>query len=328
MNEINEQTGAAIAAIINGTASDAEKEQISQWLKADPGNQKLFDLLIQRGFNVSAGNAESFRQQIYERTRVKIAKQESKRAVRLWQWTAAASVILLIGVSVLFTLKNTNQSQQIIETKCPEGSRSTITLADGTLVELNSGSSISYPSRFAGKSRNVLLKGEAFFKVVSDKSRPFIVRAGNISVRVLGTHFNVKAYDGDNKILTTLVEGSVRIEISGSSDKFFVLKPQQQAIFDRVNNKLNIKNVNAHLYSSWKEGTIYFDSENLREIARKLEREFNIKIDIQTPELEKEVFSGVFDKGESITQILDMLRKHRNFNYREREKNIELYIEK
>ncbi|NJO69458.1 MAG: DUF4974 domain-containing protein [Bacteroidetes bacterium] len=72
----------------------------------------------------------------------------------------------------------------------------------------------------------------------------------------------------------------------------------------------------------------YFDSESLTEIAKRLQREFNVKIEIKTPALEKEVFSGVFDKGESVTQILDMLRKHRQFNYREVNKNIELYIEK
>ncbi|NJK98273.1 MAG: hypothetical protein HC905_28190, partial [Bacteroidales bacterium] len=223
---MNEQTGAAIAAILNGNATDGDKELVNQWIKEHPDDLKILDLLKDRSFHISTGNGEQFREKIFDRVQVKIAATESRRTIRLWQWVAAASVALLISVSAYFIVTTSSQPQHIIETKCPEGSRSTITLADGTKVELNSGSSISYPSRFTGKQRQVELSGEAFFDVTADKKKPFVVKAGGISIRVLGTHFNVKAYENEKQVFTTLLKGSVRIEIPSAKEQFFVLKPK------------------------------------------------------------------------------------------------------
>lgn len=327
MDENKNEIWTALASYINGNASNSEKESIDSWLKESRSNQELFELLKNQKFTIGTDEAEEVREKIFDRIQMKMFSYQSTRSIRIWQYAAAASMALLITVSGYFALRSPKESISFIETKCPEGSRSTVTLDDGTIVELNSGSRLKYPAKFYGKERNVELSGEAFFEVSENKKKPFVVKAGILNIRVLGTKFNVKAYSEDDRILTTLLEGSVQIE-TGSENNAIVLKPNEQAVLEKSTNKLKIQTVNAELHSGWKQGSFYFDSETLADIAKKLEREFNVTIHITTPELNNVLFSGVFDKGESITKILDMLRKYRNFNYRITNNNVELYIDK
>jgi ferric-dicitrate binding protein FerR (iron transport regulator) len=328
MNENDSEIWATLASFLDGKASDVEKETVNNWLKESDSNRQMFELLQNKKFKVRNDEAEALREKIFDKVQTKLITNNTTRTIRIWQYAAAASIALFLSVSSLYIFRSSPETIALIETKCPEGSRSTVALADGTIVELNSASTLTYPARFTGKQRIVELTGEGFFHVASNKKNPFIVKAGDLNIRVLGTQFNIKAYKEDTKIFTTLLEGSVRIEFSGNSEKFYVLNPDQQAVFDKESNRLNVQNVNAELFAVWKKGSFYFDSESLIEISRKLEREFNISITITTPELEKVLFSGVFDKGESITQILDMLRKYRNFNYRIKNNQVELYTEK
>lgn len=328
MSEKDNEIWANLASFLQGNASDVEKETVNRWLNENDSNRQLLELLQSRSFQVSYEDAEVLREKIYSKVQNKLATQTTTRTLRIWQYAAAASLALFISVSSYFMFRSSPENIAQIETKCPEGSRSTVTLADGTVVELNSGSTLTYPAKFSGKQRKVELTGEGFFHVSSNRKKPFIVKAGDLDIQVLGTQFNVKAYREDNKIFTTLLEGSVRIDFSGKNEKSVILKPNQQAIFEKNVNRLNVQNVNGELFTVWKKGSFYFDSESLGEISRKLEREFNITITIATPDLEKVLFSGVFDKGENITQILDMLRKYRNFNYRIKNNHVELYTER
>lgn len=334
MTDSNPEIWNIISSVLNGNPSEEDTRLVEQWLLESEENRKTFAHISKIGYNGSLKKALLAKERIYDDVQRKIEVWKYKHTLRIWQYVAAASVAILITFSGYLIKSNLvsvapdTVSIANVETECPNGIKSKIILSDGTIVNLNSGSSLSYPAVFKGDQRAVLLKGEAYFDVAKDKKHPFIVKTGILSIKVLGTHFNVKAYADDDKITTSLLEGSVSIEksISGSKQpEFLILSPNHQAILDKVSGMLKVQKVNASLFSSWKEGQYYFDGENLVEITQRLERGFNVNIKITSAKLKKEIFSGVFDKGENIQQILDMMKKHRSFDYKYRNNKIEIF---
>ena len=139
--------------------------------------------------------------------------------------------------------------------RIPRGGEFTLLLSDGTRVHLNAMSNFKYPVRFGGNKREVELSGEAFFEVTKDKSRPFVIRTAGMNVEVLGTTFNLNAYENNEKIVTTLVEGSVKIN-SQITHESRLLSPDEQATFDVSNGQTEIKKVDVNLYTAWKDGNL------------------------------------------------------------------------
>jgi ferric-dicitrate binding protein FerR (iron transport regulator) len=221
----------------------------------------------------------------------------------------------------------------------PYGSKSRIVLPDGSVVNLNSGSSLKYSSSdFNSGSRSVLLTGEGFFSVTKDSKRPFYVTTPGIKVKVLGTTFNVKAYPDENIEEATLVSGMV--EIYASSDKTekgkpIVLKPNQRAVFLKSENSfltsdsamvspvttpVKLKTINLQSSSmteqtiSWKENKLIFDNEPFSSLLIRIERWYDVKIEVNYPELNSARFTGKFDK-ETLEQVLNALVTVTPFNY-------------
>lgn len=163
----------------------------------------------------------------------------------------------------------------------PKGGQYQVTLPDGTNVWLNAVSSIRFPTSAADKERIVEITGESYFEIAPDKNKPFYVKVGNMTIQVLGTSFNVNAYDNESSINTTLLEGAVRVQAGDKSAGNEVsLKPGQQASVSRkagesiaVKNKVRMENILA-----WKNGVFNFDGANLGEVMRQLERWYNIEV--------------------------------------------------
>lgn len=222
-------------------------------------------------------------------------------------------------------------ADQIQQVEVPLGSKSRIILPDGSVVTLNSGSDLKYStSDFAEGSRSVFLTGEGFFSVSKDSTRPFYVITPGIKVKVMGTSFNIKAYPDENIEEATVVTGEV--EIYASSDRNekgrpIVLKPNQKAVFVKSENDIRpddsistgpvskpvtLRAVNLQPLSkieqtvSWKEGKLIFDNEPFRNLVTKLERWYNVKIEVKYQELNSARFTGKFDK-ETLEQVLNAL---------------------
>ncbi|MFZ5429895.1 MAG: FecR family protein [Bacteroidota bacterium] len=231
----------------------------------------------------------------------------------------------------------------ITEVSVDYGSKSQILLPDGTKVKLNSGSRISYPPVFTKDIRQVNIEGEAYFDVAKESNRPFIVNASAISIKVLGTSFNVKSYAEENIIETTLVEGSIEIytnlaenTIETRKDPIAVLKPNEKATYIRDISQLNIsgnlnnqgqaptkankagikieKEIETSLITAWKDNSLRFKGEKFYDIATKFERWYNVKIEIRNDALKEETFTGQFDT-ETIEQALDAMKLTASFNY-------------
>jgi len=194
-----------------------------------------------------------------------------------------------------------------IEVVTPLGSRTEFKLSDGSKVYLNSGSKIKYPQVFTGKTRGVNLIGEGFFEVAHNAEKPFIVNAKGLSVRVLGTKFNVMAYPDDNVIETTLVEGKVELDqqVGGRIKKIGSMIPGQHVKFNDKRGIVSSNMVDVEKYIAWKEGKLVFQNESITDVAKALERMFNVNIIVD--DKVKDFTYTVVLVDEPLFQILDLM---------------------
>tara|TARA_R110002096_G_scaffold69594_1_gene167020 strand:- start:1456 stop:2619 length:1164 start_codon:yes stop_codon:yes gene_type:complete len=212
------------------------------------------------------------------------------------------------------SVKNTvNSSNNIL--KVPYGKTLSVTLDDGSVIKLNSGSELSYPSSFANlNTRKVTLKGEAFFEIAKDPLKPFVVQTDETFTQVYGTVFNISSYEDDDNIEVVLVEGSVGVgdKLRFKEKNLTMLKPSQK--ITNSNNSFIVEDVDITPYVSWVEGVISFQNANMSQIIKKLERQFDVQIINENNTLEERQFTGAFDK-ENIESILKTIQTHTNFKY-------------
>lgn len=184
----------------------------------------------------------------------------------------------------------------------PSGGQYQVRLPDGTAVWLNAASSLKYPASFASKKeRNVQLSGEAYFEVAKDKSRPFLVTSNGQQVEVLGTNFNINAYNDESSIKTTLLEGSVKIG-SLAKQNTRVIKPGEQVI--NIAGNMTVDQVNTDFAVEWKNGFFRFDGKNLENSLREIARWYNVEIVYKNPALKNEPLAGRISKYSSIGEVM------------------------
>lgn len=184
----------------------------------------------------------------------------------------------------------------------PKGGQYTISLPDGTKVWLNAASSLSFPTRFSGNKREVTLTGEAYFEVAKNAAMPFTVKLNKMQVEVLGTHFNIMAYENEPVIRTTLLEGSVKL-VNAKGQQ--LLKPGQDGIM-LASNRFVVKAANIEQVMAWKNGTFIFDDEDLAAVSRRLSRWY----DISVTDLRKDkslTYTGAISKYKYVSEVLKML---------------------
>lgn len=196
--------------------------------------------------------------------------------------------------------------------KVARGEEYRVVLADGSTVWLNSESELKYPVAFVGNKREVYVKGEAFFKVTSNKEKAFIVHAADVQTKVLGTEFNVMAYDTEENIEVTLVEGKVNVA-AGSGNKNIL--PGKQIVVSKSSLEMQEKLVDTRLYSSWKDGIIYFDEMSMEKLCEKLTRWYNIDFVFEEERLKHYAFTGAIKKRLPIEFTLDFLRTTSNLKF-------------
>jgi hypothetical protein len=205
-----------------------------------------------------------------------------------------------------------NDKAEINRIVMPYGKSSLITLSDGTKVWLNAGSQLIYPSFFNNKIREVLLFGEAFFEVAQNEKNPFIVRTEYIDIEVLGTSFDVLAYADDKNFETILVNGKVSLTLK--KERFFArkekiyLEPNQKFLINKADGISYISEVDVSHYTSWKDGMLKFEKEDLTNVLRKLERYYNNTIQIKDPPLGSYKISGKLDLKNSLAEVLDVIQ--------------------
>lgn len=195
---------------------------------------------------------------------------------------------------------------QYNELQIPRGGEYQVKLADGTIVRLNSGSSLRYPVTFGKEKREVVLKGEAYFEVAKNEKAPFEVITGEREIVVLGTKFNISSYLDAPNWSVTLVEGKVSVLDSG---KLYVLYPSEQYIVDNRTGKVEVKQVDVALHISWLNGKLYFKASRLEDIIRELERWYDFTFIYQEEDIKDLKFRAVINKDRSLKETLSLLER-------------------
>jgi len=200
----------------------------------------------------------------------------------------------------------------------PKGGQFQLTLSDGTKVWLNSHSSLEYPSCFTGKERRVKLTGEGYFEVAKNNGKSFIVETANQQVEVLGTKFNINAYEDESSTRTTLAEGAVSVNTGQRST---LLKPGQQSIL--TSNNITVKSVDTYQALDWKNGDFNFVNDDLKSIMRKISRWYNIEVVLEEP-ISKETYVAQISRKKQLNDLLKALQRAGSFKYHIQ--NNKLYI--
>jgi transmembrane sensor len=216
-------------------------------------------------------------------------------------------LLLTFAYYLFYKTKEIRTEPRIVfnEVYTPLSAKTKLVLPDGTIVWLNSGSRLKYPSDFSGKSRDVYLSGEGYFKVTSNKEVPFVVKTNELNIIAYGTSFNVMAYSDDRKIETTLVEGRIKVEESHTKSSMY-LKPSDRSVFFKGDNKQKIDKVDTQFYTSWKEGKLIFRNEPIDEVIHKLDRWFNCTIILENEALKNYRYTGNIEM-ETLREVIDLI---------------------
>lgn len=253
-------------------------------------------------------------------------KVKTKRNLNASIWIRIAAVIVLsAGLAWLWNaifVPDIPITDKIVfnEIIVPVGEKSQIILSDGTHVWINSGSRFKYPANFSDDNREVSLTGEAYFDVTKKGKTKFVVNTHDVRIQVLGTAFNVKSYPEDKKTQTTVVRGLVRVEGKLTDQKPVLIRPDQMAVSkiepgltkkDQLKNTKDltiINNVNVTLITCWKDHLLVFADEPFEDIAVKMERWFNVTIDIKDATLKEELYTGKFVHNETVYEVLEAIK--------------------
>lgn len=290
-----------ISRVLSGNASTKDILMLSEWLNADKNNEAEFQKLkcymdAEVSFNLSISPSLAF-----EKSQRKIRKQK-----RFWQIVLpiAAAVILLLFIPI-FNQSNYKEKTQLY-TYLSNNNKSEFQLTDGTKVILNKNSKLSYSETFGIEKRCVELVGEGYFEVTKDPQKPFEVKAGNTSIKVLGTIFNVEATE--NHITALLVEGSIRFE---SPKQQVILLPRQQLKYEKSTQQIEINSVDAEQEIAWIDDLFKYKSISFVSLLEDLEKRYDVKFIILNKKLTNPAvtLSGTFTQKQSLEQILEVINK-------------------
>ena len=258
---------------------------------------------------------------------------------------AAAGVIICLVSAYFFFKKDTNDSiYKIASTptfqtqQTPKGKKSTLTLSDGTKVIMNADSRLQFPKEFSGTTREVYLTGEAFFDVAHNGKVPFIIHTNKISIKVLGTEFNVKSYPGDSTTETTLIHGLIEVTLNDRPDDRIILKPKEKLVVsntasEKISTEIKTvpaahsaellisslhyisKSDSAVVETSWMDNKLVFQDESFGKLAEDMERKYDVAIQFKNDAVKNYHFTGIFE-NETIREALDALQLTEKFNYK------------
>ncbi len=231
---------------------------------------------------------------------------------------------LVVDSGLLVYQQNNEKTEELLqnEIRVPRGGEYLLKMADGTKVWINSESSIKYPVNFIGKQREVFVEGEVFFKVAKDKSKPFVVNTSMGKITVLGTEFNVRDYKDENKMVATLVEGSVKYTDKRGNIPSRIMEPEYQIVASSKLDDVVYKKVDLIEFVGWKDGLYVFKDNSLEEIMTTIERWYDVNVFYANSDLKTIRFSGDLKRFTSIYTLLDLMEKSGDVKFKIKENTI------
>lgn len=298
-----------------GESSSEEKEEIRRWLESDEAHRKQF---IRERIRFDATVVADERETLTKQKQIRPMRYLLHNALKI-----ASVILLLIFCSYFYNayrMHELGRSRQI--TYVPPGSRTAVTLSEGSTVWLNSNTSFKYPGIF-NRERVVEIDGEGFFDIAKDAEKPFIIHTDKYSLQVLGTSFNLESYKNSNHFETALFTGKVKLtEKFGSSDTLVLYAGETARLVDDM---LVVSKTNYNLYR-WKEGIIVLEDKSFEEIMELFEKYFDLKIIIQTDHVRELGYWGKFRIVDGVDHALRVLQKDYRFTYKREENSNVIYI--
>lgn len=305
-----------IIRYLNGDLSEDASKVLLRVVGEHPANKKLF-LEIKDTWDASLKNGGKETEQLLQFYR-NLAQRKSRYGVPVWIKAVAVAAILVIGLltGILLLKDSFVPSNQPEVFTVPMGSRSQVSLTDGTKVNLNSGSRLTIDDHFSSRNRIVTLTGEGYFDVKADGKHPFTVKTANFDITVTGTKFNVCNYGDDREISATLMEG--RISLFSTDHRSFQLKPGEKISFDQGTMDPVLTKADMQSEMAWVNNEFIFKEIPFPDLIRRLERWYDVRLVYRGPAFSSMIYSGSFKNQETIWQVLDALKLTTPIDYRKR----------
>ena len=325
------QTYKLLSLYLANTISIQELEELKKLVNISD-DQQLSEALSQLwdNYNVedkylpNKNNLNSILQNVNRSTRNIFITSVLLKSLRI---ASAILIPLLLGITIFLyqdrqQLAEVGQKEMIISV--PKGQKVNVTLPDGSTVLLNSLSTLRYQQNFGYEDRIVSLQGEGFFDIKKEANKKFIVITEHLDVQVLGTKFNLHAYNEDELIEMALVEGNVRIETHESPQQIAYVKPSEKIIYNKRSKKLTINKSDSKIETAWTFNDIYFRSETFDKVISLLERKYDVNIHLESEILTNDHFTGYINSA-NIEDALKMLKIHYKFNYKISNNDVWIY---
>jgi ferric-dicitrate binding protein FerR (iron transport regulator) len=369
---MNNRVAYLISKKLSGDIAEFEISELNDALIANPEFHHIIEVLESSWETV--GTTSDLEQSAIDRIKKKLEQADARENssalllmrsgvetpknipfLRKWGKYAVASILLFaLGIWWLSVPEPKVKAKTEIEIPINEvttkaGSKTRIVLPDGSTVWLNSDSRLSYNNMFQGKKREVQLSGEAYFEVVSNPERPFIIRGKSITVSVTGTTFHVRDYPNEKKSETLLINGKVTVSPNSNPEKSYSLKPNEKIIFKEESDQSNLAILNPEIpattadkvkveilplqlnaqmnnpiETAWLYNQLAFTNASFRDVAYKMEKWYGVEIDFVTPDLERLRFSGIFE-NETLDEALEALSFSTPFHYSIHKNKVTIY---
>lgn len=306
---------------LSGKISDSDERMLLEILNSDPYYKELYNKMAKtRAISliplIESEKASNYKLLLRLLNNGIFLYNQSGFLKKILRIAAVIIFILSTSVSIYYISSEFNSKSILMsyQTIVPLGSQTKIVLPDGTIAWLNSGSTLKYNNSYGNKNRTVYLTGEGYFEVCKNPAKPFFVYTNEIKVKVLGTVFNVRTYNDEASVEVNLLEGKVDISLSkGETPKILSLLPNEKMVYNKLDKSITSYKVDATRAATWTTGKLCFVDASLEDIAKDLERRYDIQIQIQSQNIKKELFSGSLDLSQSINSILEYIDVDKKF---------------
>jgi ferric-dicitrate binding protein FerR (iron transport regulator) len=368
VEQIPEHIESILAALFSGAATDTEVNTLREWVNASDEHKNVLAKYRKTHYLLRSYEQRDkyASEEAWKKLSILLKKDASLRSIRWIKRTGRYAAILILafgaGMVTMHYAAHPSVPEEVTpdeaadfytEYTVPYGSKSMITMPDSSSIWLNAGSKLRYSSSFNRTNREVFIEGEAYFKVAKNEKKPFMVKTSAVTLKVMGTSFNIKAYPEEKDIETTVETGTVQVlrNVEGqlmdklvltAGQKVTVIKstaridsttatkplplpaPLKAVMPEEIAEKTIVtKNVTPELYTSWKDKRWIIEKESLEKLAVKLERRYNVQISFQDDRLKNFSFSGTLE-DETLEQVLEVIKLSAPISYTVRQNKVKL----
>ena len=340
MKQTNEHIDDLIVQLLCGELSDCSLAELRAWIAKSSENMKYFQEKQEIWFSaVETSLLDKYnKEEAYAVFMQNMAQAQEAQTDSLhdhptiWKkWMSYAAIVTVIIATTFFAYQwgghDVRDTFADIQMEAPYGSRTKVLLPDGTIVWLNSGSKLTYSQGYGLNDRKVRITGEGYFSVKHNEKLPFSVSSQDLTVRVLGTKFNFRDYQEDKEAEVMLEQGSVKLDSKlPKAQQSQIMIPGQKVTLDKKTGKLITESCDVKAICQWSNGLIIFNDATMEEIAKRIERSYNVKVQISSKSMKKYRFNGDFLRQEqSLKEVLDALAATDKLHYRIQDRVVTIY---